>query len=405
MTNFKLSILFLLQKARVNKKGICPLRCRITFQSKRKEFSTGLFINPKYWHPKIQKAKPSNQENNYINSQISLIKQKINQAFLMLQVNESSFDVEDVYLNYIGKPTHNNKTFLEVLMVHNNRMEKLVGINYAKRYYQKWNGTYTLLQKFIKSQYDKNDIALNSLSIKFLDDLDYYLKSKRNQKQITVNKCIQRVRKIIKLSISEGFLDKDPFLSYRPRRYLKQIIYLTQSELDSLQNYSFAQKRLQQVKDMFIFCCYTGLAFQEMDSLSKKHIIIGFDGNNWIEMYRKKTSASISIPILPRAQEILYKYQSDEEKLLPKISNQKFNSYLKEIAEIVGIQKKLTHHIARKTFATTILLYNNVPIEIVSELLGHSKIAITQEHYAKVVKKSISNHMEKLSKILSNNID
>jgi integrase/recombinase XerD len=174
---------------------------------------------------------------------------------------------------------------------------------------------------------------------------------------------------------------------------VKNIVYLTVEELKLLEEYSFKQNRLQQVKDMFIFCCYTGLAYQEMSSLKPNHIVIGFDGNEWIEMYRLKTKSNISVPLLPKAKAILVKYDNQ----LPSISNQKFNSYLKEIAEVVGIEKRLTHHIARKTFATTVLLYNNVPIEIVSQLLGHSNMKITQDSYAKVVNRKVSDEIKRLS--------
>lgn len=155
------------------------------------------------------------------------------------------------------------------------------------------------------------------------------------------------------------------------------------------------------VADMFIFCCYTGLAYQEMANLEKSHIVVGFDGNDWISMKRQKTNQILSIPLLPKSVKVIQKYCNvDEIKVLPKISNQKFNAYLKEIADIVGIEKRLTHHLARRTFATTILLYNDIPMEIVSELLGHSKISITQDHYAKVVQKKVSEYIQELSKKL-----
>lgn len=149
---------------------------------------------------------------------------------------------------------------------------------------------------------------------------------------------------------------------------------------------------------MFIFCCYSGLAYNEMANLEKSHIINGFDGNEWINMKRAKTQQTLSIPLLNKSKMMIEKYKNvDETKVLPSLSNQKFNTYLKEIADIVGIDKRLTHHLARRTFATTVLLYNDVPMEIVSELLGHSKITITQEHYAKVVNKKVSEQMIKLN--------
>jgi len=173
----------------------------------------------------------------------------------------------------------------------------------------------------------------------------------------------------------------------------------------SEKNYIFSQLRLQQVQDMFIFCCYTGLAYQEMSALTEQHIKIGFDGNLWIEMYRQKTKSKIAVPLLPKAKELLKQYNNE----LPVISNQKFNSYLKEIAQVVGINKRITHHTARKTFASTVLLYNDVPMEIVSELLGHSSIKITQSYYTKVVKcpffSNIITHLTKKYLVKKNNAD
>jgi integrase len=176
------------------------------------------------------------------------------------------------------------------------------------------------------------------------------------------------------------------------------VVFLSNDELSEIESHNFSQPRLELVRDLFVFCCYTGLAFNEMSNLEPKHIILGFDNNQWIEMVREKTNKKISIPLLPKSKVIIEKYTGTECKyVLPRISNQKFNSYLKEIAEVIGVEKNLTHHTARKTFASTVLLYNDVPIEIVSELLGHSKISTTQEYYAKVVKKKVSQEMLRLS--------
>jgi site-specific recombinase XerD len=207
---------------------------------------------------------------------------------------------------------------------------------------------------------------------------------------------MQRVKKIIHFAIAENYLQRDPFNLYKNKKHKTKIIYLSVEELNKLEKHHFNQLRLQKVKDLFVFCCYTGLAYLEMSTLTVEHIKIGFDGNEWIEMNRQKTDAKLSIPLLPKAKIILEKYNNE----LPKISNQRFNSYLREIAEVLEIEKKLTHHIARKTFATTVLLYNGVPMEIVSELLGHSKVAITQEHYAKVVKNKVSDEMDLLKRKL-----
>lgn len=394
-----IKILFVISATRINKKGLVPIVCRITYLGIRKPFATGLFIKPENWNNSLQKAIPDDTEHKQINTQMSLIKQEINQAFLFLQVQKKQFDVEDIYLKFKGEDTKPSKTLIEVFNLHNVRMEKLVGIEYTKSTFSKFTEAKQHIENFLFHKYKKRNIALEDISLKFLNDFDYYLKTEKKFKQITINKSIQRVRKIIKLAIAEGFLMTDPFLLYKPKKVINSITYLTTKELYKLENHKFSQKRLEQVRDMFVFCCYTGLPYLEMSTLMKKNIVKKFDNELWIDMYRQKTKKQFSIPLLPKATKIIEKYQRDD-KILPKISNQKFNSYLKEIADIVGIEKKLTHHIARKTFATTILLYNDVPIEVVSELLGHSKISTTQEHYAKVVQKKISEQMINLTKKL-----
>jgi len=176
----------------------------------------------------------------------------------------------------------------------------------------------------------------------------------------------------------------------------KEVVFLSVEELKRLEKYTFQIKRLEVIKDCFVFCCYTGLAFKEMVSLKKEHIVKGFDGEDWIKMKRQKTQKELSIPLLPKAKKILRKYASDDQYLLPITSNARFNGYLKEIADMVGIEKTLTHHMARRTFATTVLLYNNVPMEIVSELLGHTKLATTQQSYGKIIQKKVGEEMKRL---------
>jgi len=389
--------LFILYKSKTNVSGKSAIKCRITYKRKRKQFSTGIFVYPIDWNNKSQKLKPPNEESNLINSQLSLIKSLINQAFLFLQVNKENFDVEDVYLKYVGKDAKEEKTVLSLFNEHNDRVEKLIGKEYVLPTLWKFRQSRSLLKAFVKYQYNKNDYLFKDLDINFIRHYEFYLTINKNLAQSSTYKVIQRFRKIIKIAIAEGYLDKDPFLMYKVKKPKPKVVFLSPEELKNLESKVLKQKRLQQVKDMFVFCCYTGLAFNEMDRLTKKDIITGFDGNLWIQMYREKTQGLLSIPLLPKAIEIAHEYEKTNDRVFPKISNQKFNSYLKEIADIVGIEKKLTHHIARKTFATTVLLYNDVSMEVVSELLGHSSITITQEHYAKVVQKKVGEEMNKLS--------
>lgn len=213
----------------------------------------------------------------------------------------------------------------------------------------------------------------------------------------TVYKTLQRLRRVVRVSVGAEYLLKDPFVLHKANKPKTQVIFLTTEELQTLEKHQFSQPRLQEVKDWFVFSCYTGLAYNEIRNLKKQHIVTGFDGELWIEMIREKTQKNISVPLLPRAKFFINKYADDNSKLIFKIcSNQRYNSYLKEIASILGINKRLTTHTARKTFASTVLLYNDVPMEIVSELLGHSSISITEDSYGKVVKKKISDSLRNL---------
>lgn len=402
MNNYKLSILFVLQKIKTNKKGQCPIKCRITFLKSRKEFSTGIFINPDLWSSSKQKAIPPNKENTILNNKLSLIHQEIDKAFLMLQILPNDFDVDDVYRKYKGEDVKTEITILGAYDLHNDKTKKLIGIDFNELSWSRYIESRKKVACFISKFYNKKDIKLKDLDLKFIMDLEYYFKTELKLKQATIYRSIQRVKKIIQFAIAENFIQRDPFNLYKNKKYKTKIVYLTVDELNNLENHLFAQDKLQKVKDMFVFCCYTGLAYQEMASLKQENIIVNFDGNKWIQIQRQKTQKIVSLPLLSKAEIILNKYRSlDRATLLPVISNQKFNSYLKEIRDLLGIEKKLTHHIARKTFATTVLLYNEVSMEIVSELLGHSNMNITQEHYGKVVQKRISIEMIDLNKKLN----
>lgn len=400
MKNLKFNIRYILSKNKTRKDGKAPLMCRITYLDERKQFSVGLFIYPKNWNNSLQECEPPSNDNNYINSQLNLIKNQINQVFLYLQINNSEFTVDDIYTKFKGNTPKKELGVLEVYELFNIRIQKLIGRDLKKVTYKKYVESLVHLKSFIKAYFKANDIKLKDLKLNFLNEYEYFLKTQKGLEQSTINKAIQRFRKVIQFALEQEYIDKNPFIGYKAKRLQKEVIYLTDDELKSIENYDFSQTRLQQVKDLFVFCCYTGLAFKEMSNLKPEHIVKGFDGNMWIKMNREKTSKPLMIPLLPKALYIISKYQS-EDKLLPIISNQRFNSYLKEIADIVGLKKNLTHHIARKTFASTVLLFNDVPMEIVSELLGHSKISTTQDYYAKIVNKKLSETMKGLSERLN----
>jgi integrase len=401
MKTEKLSVLFYMNKAKTNQKGICPIYCRITINKKRKQFSTGNSINPTDWNSKKQLAESKLTDYKVLNGQLSNTKQKLNNIYFKLQIeSNSTINVDNIIDTYFQKPKKKEDSVVNYLSRDLEKLKKLVGKDLKESTWKKFNYAYNDVSSFIKFYYNKKDIPLKELNLNFLEQFEYYLKTEKNNKQVTLNKTIQRFRKPIKNAISEGYLDKDPFIMYKAKRVKKEVIFLTTDELHKLENYHFEQTRLSQVRDLFIFCCYTGLPYIEMTNLNSENIVIGFDTMQWIQIKRQKTSKELSIPILPIAKSILNKY----DNALPKFSNQRVNSYLKEIAAIVGINKNITHHMARKTFASTVLLFNDVPIEIVSELLGHSNITITQESYGKIVQKKVSEVMENLKSKLNKDV-
>ena len=399
MNNTKLSILFYSNKRNKSKVNRTAIICRLTYLKVRKQMSTGIFINPKHWNSKKQLIEPPEPNAELLNTQLSLIKTKLNQAFLFLQVKGSDFTVDDIYKQYKGETPKKEFGVMEVYNLHSDRISKLVGIEIKQVTYSKYLESGRHLRDFIRHRFKQKDIQLKALKSSFLEHYEYYLKTEKKMQQSTLNKAIQRFRRVVKYAISEDYLYKDPFMLYKAKRVKKEVVYLSPEQLKKLEETNFKVKRIQQIKDMFVFCCYTGLAFNEMSNLKKQDIIVDFDEQLWIKIKRSKTERSYKVPLLPKALEIMKKYEDETNGyVFPRMSNVKFNAYLKEIADVVGIDFNLTHHIARKTFATTVLLYNGIPLDIVSKLLGHSKLQTTQDHYGEIVQKRISLEISRLIK-------
>jgi integrase len=218
-------------------------------------------------------------------------------------------------------------------------------------------------------------------------------------------KYITCVKKMAIRALRNGWLQRDPFLGFNMALREVEREALTEEELHAMETKTFPAERLTQVRDIFLFSCFTGLAYADLQKLRRSEISTGIDGGKWIFTRRQKTDSSSRIPVLPMALDILQKYSDHpqcqiQDKVLPILSNQKMNAYLKEIADCCGISKSLTFHIARHTFATTITLSNGVPIETVSKMLGHRNLKTTQ-HYAKILDKKVSQDMLALKEKLS----
>jgi integrase len=268
------------------------------------------------------------------------------------------------------------------------------------------------LEKFLKEKLGMTDIFIHGIDYKFIVDFETFLRNHKpvdHQKSMNNNgvmKHLIRLRKMTTLALKLTWINKDPFKNYKFRYKKVETHFLTQAELYTIEKKVFEVERLNMVRDLFVFSCYTGLSFIDLMNLQDNNITIGEDGERWIKIFRQKSNEPTNIPLLPTAAAIWNSYKNNQRSrangtIFPRISNQKVNSYLKEIGVICGIKKKLTFGVARHTFATTITLSNNVPIETVSKMMGHTKIATTQI-YARVLMKKISDDMGRLKKIIEN---
>ena len=396
----KLKITFFHYLYKQNSRGEAPIYCRIVLASKKQQFSTGLNLTSGLWDVESQRAKGYSIEIQVLNRQLQEIYSELIRIEKQLYDEGCTISIEEIYARYRNKSTEH--TLFEIYKERLRKMEALVGKEYTPATLKKFKEVYAHVQEYVAERFGVKDIPLKQLGYAFIKQYEEYL-LERGLKPITINKIIQRLRQMITYALRCNYIQRDPFVDYKPLKERKQLIFLTQEELDKLECYHFSQERLEQVKNIYLFSVYTGLAYNEAVNLLHDHISRGFDGRNWITLTRQKTDREFSIPLLPQAEKligILAESKEDDGYVLPRISNQKINSYLKEIAEIVGIHKKLTHHTARKTFASTVLLYHDVPIEVVSMLLGHSDIAVTQKSYAQVVNRNISNNMNLLEKRL-----
>jgi site-specific recombinase XerD len=290
--------------------------------------------------------------------------------------------------------------FIETYSAHNEQMKVLVGGDFAHATYIKYRTSRQHIQDFIKWKYSCDDIEVDKINYSFVAEYDYYLKSVRKCSHNSAMRYLAHLKKIVYICRKNGWIKQDPFMGFKLTKVEKDKEFLSEKEVERIYLKEFATERLNQVKDIFIFSCFTGLAYSDVQKLQRSEITQGIEGGKWIHTYRRKTDSASRIPLLPIALEIIEKYQEhpqclNHDRVLPVLSNQKMNAYLKEIADICEIHKNLTFHTARHTFATTITLNNGVPIESVGKMLGHRNLRTTQI-YAKVLDKKVSEDMRAL---------
>ena len=405
--NTSVSILFYIKRAKVNNLGVCPIYTRVTVNAKRFEFSTNKSINPDKWSSEGSKIKGTSEEARTINSHLDYLKNQILQAEKKHIKKDISVSSENLKNELFGL-SETKRMLVPIFQDHNNKIKELVGKEYAPGTLERYTTSLKHTIEFMQWKYNISDIDITKIDHAFITDYEFWLRSVRNCANNTAVKYIKNFNKIIKICLANDWLDKNPFANYKSKVKEVERVYLTEKEIQSIINKDFKTERLSLVRDIFLFSCFTGLAYIDVKNLTKSNISFGIDGEKWIFTHRQKTESASKIPILPVTQMIIDKYENhpqcnNEVKLLPILSNQKMNAYLKEIAAVCEIEKELTFHIARHTFATTVTLTNGVPIESVSKMLGHKNLRTTQ-HYAKVLDRKVSEDMKILKdKFLSKN--
>lgn len=404
--NAKVSILFYAKKSKAKNNSRVPIYLRITVNGKRAEFSTGKDVEISKWSSAQNRLKGNSEEARTINKYLDILQSNVLVLENKLLLSRDSFDATDIKNLLTGAET-TERFLIPIFEEHNSNMEKLIGKEYVIATLKNFKTCLAHLKDFLWRFHKKSDINIQKLEPSFLNDFDFFLRTKSNINNNSAVKHTKNLGKILKICYQNNWIEKDLVMFYKGRFQEVNVNFLTEEEINTIMNKEFSGKGLDLVRDMFIFSCYTGLAYIDIYNLKKEQLSIGIDKTLWIITNRQKTGNSSNIPLLPIAEEIIKKYEnhpsvSNSGKLLSVYTNQKVNEYLKTIAENCDINKKLTFHCARHTFATTVTLANNVSIESVSKMLGHKSIKTTQ-HYAKILDKKVSADMEKLKNLLKKN--
>ena len=399
----RMSMIFYARKSKITKENWVPIYLRVTIGGQRCELTTKQLISEDKWSVHMGKVKGTSAEAKAINSFLDTLQGKAHAIHRSIIQEGKIISVELFKERWFGI-TERSIMLMEVFQEHNDKMETLIGQDYAYRTFQRYQTSLQHTRDFLMWKFKESDIDLKKLNFKFITDYEFYLKSVRKCGHNSTMKYLANFKKIVLICVKNDWLGKDPFSGYKMPKHEVDRTALTEKELSDIVNKNFVTDRLNEVRDIFIFCCYTGLAYADVHKLKRSEIVDGIDGGKWLLIKRQETESRSSIPILPTAMNILKYYEDHPQcinkgQLLPVLSNQKMNSYPKEIADQCGITKNITFHLARHTFATTVTLFNGVPIESVSKMLGHRDLKTTQL-YAKVVDRKISDDMNQLKELL-----
>lgn len=394
----KVTLHFYAKSTKANTTGQFPIYIRLTVNGNRLEFSSKKFIDSSKWSADLAKMKGTTEEARSINSYLDLMKSKVLDIQMELIHKNEDLSIENFKIKIFGLE-EKQKMLIPIFQDHNNKFEELVKIgDKAQGTLDRYETSLKHTIDYMQWKYNIKDIGIKKINHEFITEYEFYLRTVRKCNNNTAIKYIKNFKKIINICIANRWITENPFINIKSKLTEVYRDFILEDELLIIYNKKFATERLNLVKDIYVFSCFTGLAYIDVKQFNKSNICIGVDGNKWITKNRQKTDVNSKIPLLDIPLEILERYKDhpqclNEDKLLPVLSNQKMNSYLKEIADLCGINKDLTYHTARHTFATTVTLSNGVPIESVSRMLGHRSIKTTQ-HYAKVLDKKVSDDMK-----------
>lgn len=396
-STFRIS--FYIRRTRPNKHGEVPVCVRITVNGQRADITIRKSILPEQWDAIRGQASPRTTLGKAINLYIDTVRARIIRIHRDLEMDEQPFTAQQVLDLYLGRKTSNRRTLLKLFREHNEKCSQLVGIDMAEATAGRYDTCLKHTLAFIRHTYRRDDIELERVDRRFIEDFGFFLKTSCGCSHNTTMKYLGNFKKITRIALAREWMQRDPFAGMRFKMQPVRREMPEKAEIDRILHKEITIPRLALTRDIFIFCCFTGLAFSDIKQLAPEHIVTDMQGHRWIRKPRQKTGNMCNIPLLEIPEEILKRYRTDPEclahnVLLPVSSNQKMNAYLKELADICGIRKQLTTHCARHFFATYTLA-NGVSIESVAKMLGHSDTKMTR-HYAKVLDQTILREMSKL---------
>lgn len=404
MVRSSFAILFFIRESRVRKDGTASIEVVLTVNGERCAFSTGKRVKSCNWDKTKQQVKGKDEEAQSLNNYLKAIKAKLYQKEAELLDRGFIITAEllrDAYFDKIE--SLKEKTLFEVFEEHNQEQEKLVGNGVSKATY--WISVYTvrLLEEFIQQKYKREDLYLRELNLNFIQSFHSFLRIDKGMAQNSSTKHLKLLKKIVNLAVANSYMTTNPFITYKIEREPVEIDFLDEEELRKIINFDTPLPRLERAKDMFLFGCFTGLSYIDIKTLAPEHFEKDSTGRIWIKKRRVKTGVLSRIPLLPIAKLILDKYKGGE-KLLPIQDPADINKYLKDIAILCDIKKRITFHTSRHTFASTVTLANNISLEVVSKMLGHTNTRMTT-HYAKLIDKCIGEQMDKLMETFTGDSD